>query len=254
MNYKFIDSHSHITIEPLISDVEEVIKRVHLNNVEKIINICVDEKSLKEGIKLQLKHPEIYNVAATTPHDLKEDDSFFQYVEIAAQNKQLIAIGETGLDYYYKYVEKSLQKKHFIKYLQLAEKYNLPVVIHCRDAFSDLFDILDDFKHLKVLLHCFTGSKEEAKKALQRDLYISFSGIITFKNAFDLREVVKYVPLEKILIETDSPYLSPQNKRGKTNEPANVVEVAKTLSDVKKLSLEDIAFITFNNTSNFFQI
>ncbi len=212
----FIDSHAHLTMPALLKNVDEIVKRATKNNVKKIINICVDKKGLEEGLKLYEKYDFIFNAAACSPHDVeKEGDSFFIQVEDAIKNKKLIAIGETGLDYYYEHSKKEVQKKHFEEYLILAQRYKLPLIFHVREAFEDLFKITDEvFPKCKAILHCFTGSPEEAVQALDRGWLISFSGIITFKKSDLLREVVKMVPLDKILIETDSPYLAPQSRRG----------------------------------------
>ena len=167
-------------------------------------------------------------------------------------NKKLIAIGETGLDYFYGFEKKEFQKLFFKNYLKLAKETNLPLVIHARDAFEDIFKVADEIEHKRAVLHCFTGTKKEAKKVLDRGWLISFSGIITFKTSSDLRDVLKDIPIESILIETDAPLLSPQSKRGKKNEPSNIVETAEVIADIKNISLEEIAKITSDNANKFF--
>jgi len=172
-----------------------------------------------------------------------------------AKEKKLIAIGETGLDYFYGLSKKDLQKKYLINYFRLAIKHKLPLILHCRDAFLDLFEIADkEFVDQKALLHCFTGTQKEVRNVLDRGWYVSFSGIITFKNSNDLIEIVKICPLDRILIETDSPLLAPQSKRGKLNEPAYVVETAQMIASIKNVSLEEIAKITFDNAMKFYQM
>lgn len=252
----FIDSHAHITDDNVYENIDEIIERAKRLNVTKIINICSNKESLDKGILLKEKYESIYLTAATSPHDVeKEGEDFFPLVEDACINKKIIAIGETGLDYFYEYSKKEIQKKFFIKYLLLAKKFNLPVIIHVRDAFLDLFSIADEFyQNKKALLHCFTGNESEAKEALSRGWYISFSGIVTFKKSENLRKVVKEIPMDKILIETDSPYLSPESKRGKRNEPSNVIEIAEFIAKIKNLSLKEVAKITYANTINFFSI
>jgi TatD DNase family protein len=258
---EFIDTHAHITMsgydKKIKLDLDQVVKKAIKANVLKIINVCIDKASLEKGEILQKKYPEnIYLAASTTPHDVeKEGHDFFPVVEKLAIEKKLVAIGEVGLDYFYEISKKEIQKKFFIKYLQLAEKTNLPVIIHCRDAFDDLFEMLDkNPQNKKVLLHCFTGSVEEAKEAVKRGYNISFSGIITFKKSTALQNVVKEIPLEKILIETDSPYLSPEGFRKFVNEPSYVLEVAKKIASIKNISLEEVAKITTFNAKNFFNI
>ncbi|OGN59708.1 MAG: hydrolase TatD [Chlamydiae bacterium RIFCSPHIGHO2_12_FULL_27_8] len=247
----FYDTHAHLTFKEIDLDV---IKRAKESNVNKIINICTDKSSLMKGIELASKYDFIFNAAATYPHDVdNEGKEFFEIVKKYAIEKKLIGIGESGLDYYYEHAEKEEQKKYLKKYFELSLSLNLPIILHCRNAFKDLFEISDTFyKSKKALLHCFTGTIEEAKEVLKRDWIIAFSGIITFKNSDDLREVVKYVPLEKMVIETDAPYLAPQKYRGKKNEPSYIIETAKMISEIKNISLEEVAFKTTANAENFF--
>jgi len=253
----FFDSHAHLTDQDAYENLDEIIERAKMANITKIINICSDKISIEKGLLLTKKYNFIYTAAATSPHMVeKEGDFFFPVVENLAKNKKIVAIGETGLDYFYEYSNKEIQKKFLIKYFQLAKKYNLPVIIHARDAFLDLFSIADEFyyQNEKAVLHCFTGNEKEAKEILKRGWYISFSGIVTFKNNYTLRKVLKYIPMDKILIETDSPLLSPQSKRGKKNEPANLVEIAQYIANEKNIILEELAKITYENTSRCFSL
>lgn len=252
-----IDSHAHLTSDQLYSDVDAIVQRALDSSIDKIINICTDEITYTRGLELSSKYPFIYNAAATTPHDVeKEGELYFELFKKAAQNKKLIAIGETGLDYFYEHSPKELQKEFFIKYLKLAIDCNLPIIIHCRDAFNDFFKIIDEHYPLKRrgVLHCFTGSVLEAEELVKRDWYVSFSGIITFKKSIELREALTIVPLENILIETDSPYLAPQSKRGKVNEPANVIETAKMIATVKEVSLDTVLDCTTKNAKELFKL
>lgn len=251
-----IDSHAHLGYEPLYQQIEEILKRALSQGVTKIINICTDQITAERGVALREKYPFIFNVGSTTPHDtLKQAEQHFSMFANLAHSKQLVAIGETGLDYFYDFSPKDIQQKWFIKYLELACQTNLPIVIHCRDAFNDLFSITKEFyKDRPLLLHCFTGSVEEAKKALDRGWMISFSGIVTFKKSTSLQEAAKYVPLESMLIETDSPYLAPQSKRGQSNEPSYIVETAKFLAELKGIHFEEFGNICSKNTENFFRI
>lgn len=249
--FELIDSHAHLSSKDY-SDLASVIQRAQMNNIASIINICTDQKSLDESFLLEKNYPFIHSAAATTPHDATtNDDTFFPPIETFAKEKKLIAIGETGLDYYYTTSFKELQKKYFLKYLTLAKELNLPLIIHCRDAFSDLFTLVKPFLPIKAELHCFTGSLEDAKKALEMNWYISFSGIVTFKNSH-LCKIAKEMPLEKMLLETDSPYLAPGKYRGKKNEPSFLIETAKFISDLKEIPLEELAKRTFQNTKEFF--
>lgn len=249
-----IDSHAHLTSPQILPQIDQIIERAERSGVEKIINICTDQKSLEEGLELKKRHPGIFNTAATTPHDVeKEGEVFFSIVE--KNVKELVAIGETGLDYFYEHSPQQLQREFLSRYFDLAKRVSLPVVFHCRDAFEDLFSMADEmYRDRPAVLHCFTGTKEEAKGCLDRGWYISFSGIITFKKSESLREVVSYVPLNQMFVETDTPYLAPQSKRGKLNEPAFVMEVAEKIAEIKSISLTEVEKITSENISRFFRL
>lgn len=247
----FIDTHAHLTSDTLINDTQQILARAQINKVDKIVNICTDKKSLKAGLFLREENPWVFNAAATTPHDVEEEgESFFPFVEQAAYHKQLIAIGETGLDYHYQHSPREIQKKYLERYLILSRKVDLPIILHCRDAFADLFAIVG---RVPAVLHCFTGTLEEAKKALELGWYISISGIVTFKKSQALQEVVKYVPLERLFIETDAPYLAPVPYRGKVNEPGFLPETAKIVANLKQVSVEEIAKQTTKNAEKFFR-
>jgi TatD DNase family protein len=250
----YTDSHAHLTSQTLLPHAEEILQRAQKAGVEKIVNICTDETSLKEGALLAAKEKWIFNTAATTPHDVEEEgESFFPLVAEAAKKKELVAIGETGLDYFYEHSNRALQKEFLIRYFHLALEHTLPLVIHCRDAFGDLFDLADrEYRGGKALLHCFTGTKEEAHKVLDRGWMISLSGIITFKKSQQLQEVARTLPLERILIETDSPYLAPQSQRGKQNEPAFIAETAAMVASLLGKDLLEVARATTQNAADFF--
>ncbi len=248
------DTHAHLTSAELAPNVDEIINRAKANGVTRIVNICTDQITLEKGMALAERYDWIYNTAATTPHDVeKEGESFFPLVREQAKKKKLIAIGETGLDYFYVHSPKALQQKFLLRYLELAKETALPVIFHCRDAFADLFALTDEtYKGRPALLHCFTGSSEEAKQGLERGWMISFSGIITFKKSDALREVVKYVPLDRIVVETDAPYLAPQSMRSKVNEPAFIRETVETLARLKEISFDEAARATSSNARKFF--
>ncbi len=251
-----IDSHAHLGDERLFLRVDEVLQKAHHENVKIIVDICTDSTTLSRGLLLQEKtsSPEILLAAATTPHDVaKEEEAFFSMIEECINKKQLVAIGETGLDYYYEHSPKDLQKKHLIRYFHLAKRSQLPVIFHCRDAFDDLFAFADaEYQSPSAVVHCFTGTIEEAKKTLDRGWNISFSGIVTFTKSKQLQEVAKYVPLDRIFLETDAPYLAPQSQRGKCNEPAFIAETAKMIATLKNIELEEVIQKTFTNAYEFF--
>jgi TatD DNase family protein len=249
----FFDSHAHITGE-LYLEAEEIVNRARKADIEGIINICTDATSLEEGLELKKRYPFIYLSGAVTPHDVEKlGEELFASFSHHAEQGDFVAIGETGLDYYYLHSPKKQQQASMEKYLHLAEKTNLPVIFHCREAFDDLFNLTKDLK-VPAVLHCFTGTLKEAKQVIDRGWMISFSGIVTFKKSDALREIAKEMPLEQMFIETDAPYLAPQSKRGKRNEPSYITETAQCLAEVKNISLEEIASVTTGNVKKFFNI
>jgi TatD DNase family protein len=250
-----VDSHAHITSDELYEDVDGIIMRAKEAKVLQIVNICTDVLTFERGLALKKKYPDqIFNTVSTTPHDVeKEGEENFAYFEKAILSKQVVAVGEVGLDYFYEHSKKDVQKEFLHRYFDLALKADLPLVIHCRgdDAFLDLFKFS---QNVKAVLHCFTGNFAQAKACLERGWCISISGIVTFKKSVDLQNVVKDIPLENMLIETDSPYLAPQSKRGQVNEPANVGEIAEMIALIKGVSLEEVLFHTTKNARDFFEI
>jgi TatD DNase family protein len=251
----FIDTHAHLTSEHMLPHLTEVLQRAHQSGIKKIVNICTDIKSLEEGLLLHEKAPWVYNTAATTPHDVvTEGEEFFPYVEKAASQNQLVAIGETGLDYYYEHSDKKTQQAFLLRYFSLALKMGLPLIFHCRDAFADLFSMADsNYSSAPAILHCFTGTIEEAKGVLDRGWFLSLSGIVTFKKSEALREVAKYVPLDRLLIETDAPYLAPHSRRGKPNEPSFLLETAEVIAKEKGIPLGDFAAAVTVNAERVFR-
>jgi TatD DNase family protein len=250
----YVDSHAHLTSNALYSEVEALLARAKEAGLMRIVNICTDIETLERGIELHKKYPWVLNTASTTPHDVDSlGEKEFARMEQAARDGSLVAVGETGLDYHYAHSNRENQKKFLIRYSQLAKACNLPLVIHCREAFSDLFEILDREEQKNVLLHCFTGTFEEAKQVIKRGWTLSLSGIVTFKKAIELQEVAKWVPLEQLLIETDAPYLSPQSKRGKVNESSFLPETAAFIAALKGISAVDLGKITSENAFKFFR-
>lgn len=253
----FTDSHAHLTSAEMLPDIDQSLDRARQAGVNKIINICTDKETLLEGVKLQKKHPKmVYNTGATTPHDVeKEGKALFPLFEKHAREGKLVAIGESGLDYHYEHSNRDLQKHFFKRYMKLALELDLALVIHCRDAFSDLFKMANEFyPSSKAILHCFTGTLDEAKQVLDRGWFISFSGILTFKRSEELRQVAAKIPFEQVLIETDAPYLAPQSKRGKRNESMFVTETAAKLAEIRGCSVEYIASRTSENAARIFQL
>lgn len=255
---EWIDTHAHLSGSPLYEELDAILQRAARAEIARVVNICTDAATLERGLEAALRHPGLVNTAATTPHDVeKEGKSFFPIVSRYAKEGKLVAIGETGLDYHYMHSPKETQQEYLKKYLLLALECSLPVVIHCRDAFDDLFNILDkDYrvqgKTAPGVLHCFTGTPEEAVEVVKRGWYVSFSGIVTFKKSNLLREAAKRVPMEQLLIETDAPYLAPQSRRGQRNEPAFLPETAAVLAGVKEVPVYEMAKITTRNAKKLF--
>lgn len=249
----YIDSHAHITSDELFPEIDLLIAEAKQAGLTRILNICTDQSTLQRGLSLAKKEPLIWNAGATTPHDVEKDGlTDFAYFEAAAEEGSLVAVGETGLDYHYQHSPKALQQEYLKRYFALAMHANLPVIIHCRDAFKDLFTFADlHYKGDKpLLIHCFTGTSEEAKEAVQRGWYISMSGIVTFKNAIELQKTFEQIPLSQLLIETDAPYLAPTIYRGKMNKPHYIVETYKFAANLYNQSLEQI---TSQVISNFYR-
>jgi TatD DNase family protein len=250
---QWIDAHAHLSFDNHQDrHIDEKIQRATNNHIDYIINICTNPHLLEHGKKLFKKHPHVLPCGSTSPHDiLQEGEKDFTYFEQQAKEKTIFAIGETGLDYHYHKKTKELQIKYFDKYLQLATETNLPIIIHCREAFNDLFAVAKNYKGLAVL-HCFTGTMEEAQQVLEKGWMISFSGIVTYPNSKKLQEIVTAMPLNRIMIETDSPFLAPQSRRGKTNEPSYLIETAQMIAKLKNEELSTIAKYTYDNTLAFF--
>lgn len=255
-----IDSHAHLTSDEVFPEIEEVLERAKEAGIQKIVNICTDETTLERGIALKEKFPWVYNSASTTPHDVVQDgERLFPLMAKHAKEGRLVAVGETGLDYYYHSRTKELQQHFLRKYLRLALETKLPVVIHCRDAFDDFFQILDEEyvingAYAPGVLHCFTGTCADAQDVIERGWYLSLSGIVTFKRSSELREVAKNTPIDRLLIETDTPYLAPQSRRGRQNEPSYISETAELIAELKGVSLETLVEATANNARHLFNI
>ena len=248
-----IDSHCHLDHDPLYNNLSEVIKRSKAIGIQKILTICTTRNSFNNILKMVDFDPIIYGTFGIHPHETKNytnvDLNFI--LDIKRNHKKVIGIGETGLDYFYNHSDKNIQKKSFVDHIHAASKLNIPVIVHSRDAENDTFDIIKSEKknsNFQALIHCFTGSEDFANKLLDLNCYISVSGIITFKNSSDLANTVSSIPIEKLLVETDSPYLAPQPYRGKSNEPSYIVHTVEKLSQIKNSSRK---FIINNTTNNF---
>lgn len=253
------DSHAHLTSPAVFDQVDSILERAQQAGVKAIVNICTDLLSLERGLALSQRYPWIHQAAATTPHDVeKEGEQVFETMAACAHQGLLKAIGETGLDYHYEHSNRTIQKQFLRRYLHLALECHLPVIIHCREAFGDFFEILDaeyqiQGRHAPGVLHCFTGTIAEAEEVIKRGWMLSLSGIVTFKKSIELQEVARHIPLEQLLIETDTPYLAPQKQRGKPNEPAFLTEIAQFVASLKQIPFEELAQATAQNASFLFK-
>lgn len=254
----FIDTHAHLTFPEFKTDLPKVIERAKKAKLEAIINIALDDQALKGSLKIAEEYPGyVFNAYGLHPHDASDwQDCIAENARLLAKEKKIIALGEMGLDYHYKLSPIDQQKEVFRKLLQLAQELDLPAVIHSREASKDTLTILhqENQGKLKGVLHCFGGDMELGQQALELGLMISFTGNITFKKAQVIRDAAKQIPLDRIMIETDCPFLAPQAYRGKRNEPAYVVEVAKQIAEVKGLTVDQVARATTQNAKNFFKI
>lgn len=251
-----IDTHAHLSSPQVEDGLEGMLLRAKEAGVETLVNICTSLAEVERGLELAAKHSHIYLAAATTPHDVtKEGEEVFEQMASYAREGKLVAVGETGLEYHYFPETKQIQKAFLIRYLELAKECRLPVIIHCREGFTDLFEILDlHYKDYPGVLHCFTGTLEEAQEVLKRGWYLSFSGIVTFKKSVELQEVARLVPINQLLIETDTPYLAPTPYRGKQNEPAFLVHTARFLAELRGVSFEELAHQTSLNARSFYNL
>lgn len=257
---KFFDSHAHLDDAKFNEDREEIIKTIHEEGVEKFISAGYSLDSSKKAIELSKKYEFIYSSCGISPNDIPQTEEelwkmLSEIRKIVQENSKVVAIGEIGLDYYWNTENKDLQKKAFIEQIKIANELQLPIVIHTREAVMDTLEILKKNQvDKKGIFHCCPLNRELVKEGLKLGFYISFAGPVTFKNSKNANEIIEMVPNEKILIETDSPYLSPEPLRGRRNDPRNVKYIAKKIADVKGKTLEEIMNITYENAENIFNI
>ena len=251
-----IDSHCHLDHEPLFKNIDDVLKRAKQVGIEKLLTICTTLKSF-ERIKILVNKDEmIFGTFGIHPHEAKNDKITSDIIinEIKNNNK-IIGIGETGLDFYYNHSDKIDQIKSFEEHIKASIVLDIPLIIHSRNAEQETLKILNKYKNnkLNILMHCFTGSKKFAEDLISMGAFFSASGIITFKNSLELQKTFKFIPLDKLLIETDSPYLAPVPNRGKQNEPSFVKFTAQKLADIKQISNLDLIKNTTKNFNKLFK-
>ncbi|MES2616196.1 MAG: TatD family hydrolase [Bdellovibrionota bacterium] len=255
---KLIDTHCHLVSDKLKDDLSEILLKAQAVGLEKIINVACDPASVLLALEQLQFSPMLYAALGIQPHDaqLFSRDEGEKIKHFALTNRRVVAIGEIGLDAYYTLSPMKKQIECFDYFLEAALDINLPVIVHVRETHQEVYTRLLQYSKLglKGVIHCFTGTQEEARQFLDCGFYISFSGIVTFKNAKELQDTAKFVPNEKILIETDSPFLSPMPLRGKLNEPSHIVHTNNFIANLRGQKPEEFANMTFNNALKLFQI
>jgi len=251
-----IDSHCHLEYEPMISNLNEVIQRAFKNNVKYFLSICTTDESYESILEIVKKHTSVYGTYGIHPHEAKNYQTLSseQIIKKINLSKKIIGIGETGLDFYYKHSDPEIQKKIFIEHIKAAQTLDLPLIVHTRSAENDTYEILKVEKKnmdFKILIHCFTGTKAFAHKLIDIGCYVSASGVVTFKKSNELVDTFLSLPDDRILVETDSPYLSPEPLRGKANEPSHIIHTVNFLANLKGIDPKDFAETT---SSNFFKL
>jgi len=250
-----IDSHCHLDHEPLSTNLKEVISRSKAIGINKLLTICTTINSYENILKIVEIDPIIYGTFGIHPHETDNDKvSKNEIVKKIKLNKKIIGVGETGLDFHYNNSDKESQLMSFKKHIEASIELNIPLIIHSRNAESETYNVLHEFikDNLKILMHCFTGSSDFSKKMLSLGAYISLSGIITFNKSKELQKTASSIPIDRLLIETDSPYLAPIPKRGSANEPSFIKYIAMRLAEIKQISYDDLIFYTSNNFNKLF--
>ena len=252
-----IDSHAHLDDEAFEADREELIEKLKENNISAVMNISAGLKSAKTSLELAKKYGFIYTSMGVHPCETGElTEENFKQITDSLKEEKVKAIGEIGLDYYWNEPEKEIQHYWFRRQLGLAHEYQLPIIIHSRDAAADTYKIMKEEKAdlLKGVIHCYSYTKETARDYLNWDYYFGIGGVITFQNAKKLKEAVEYIPLKNILLETDSPYLSPVPYRGKRNSPLNLKIIADAIAEIKGITAEEVIKVTTENTKKLYRI
>ena len=253
-----VDSHCHLDFKDFQDDLDLVIKKAYNSNVKHMLSISVNLEDFNNVYKVANSYDNIYCTTGIHPNNVpenKKNELLFEKLSLNLKKKKVIGVGETGLDFYRNEENRINQIEYFNTHLEVSGLFNYPTIVHTRNAEKDTINCIEKAvkKHsTKGLIHCFTSTMELAKKVLDEGFYISFSGIITFKKVDDLIDVVKYVPLDRILVETDAPFLAPMPFRGKRNEPSFVTHTLKKIAEIKKKKVEDMAQITTNNFFNLF--
>ncbi len=249
------DSHAHLDDHKFDADRDEIIAALKKSGISYVVNIGADIESSENSVNLADKYDFVYAAVGVHPYDAEmADDALINKLKEMAKNKKVVAIGESGLDYHYEEADKEVQKNAFIKHIALANQLDLPVIVHNRDAHKDMMDILAEHKPKNAIIHCYSGSAEMAKELVKMGYYISFSGTVTFKNATKVQQAAEVVPLDRLLIETDCPYLCPEPERGRRNDPTKIRFTAEKLAEIKGVTFEEMAKITMENAKRIYKI
>ena len=254
-----IDTHCHLTFEPLADETEGVLERSRAAGITAWITIGTDPQHNRKAVELAERFEHAYAAIGIHPHDAKDvtGQTVAELKELA-RNEKVVAIGEMGLDYHYNFSEHADQRRTFAAQLEIARELNLPIIVHCREAFEETIETLEQFIRLKgrlkgAVFHCFSGSAEQARIVLDHGFYISFTGVVTFKNAAKTQQAARVVPMDRLMIETDCPYMSPEPMRKqKINEPALMIHTARYVAELKEMALTEFADAVTTTSKNFF--
>ena len=252
---RLIDSHCHLTDEAFDDDRLFILNDLSNFGIKAIINPATNLADSKMAIELSEKYDNFYAMAGIHPEEVdKITEKDLEELANLAQNEKVVAIGEIGLDYYWKDNNKARQKEIFIHQLELARKLAKPAVIHVRDSKDDVIEILKDYQDLKIQIHCFSDDLETLEKYIEMGFYISIGGVVTFNNGTNEQNAARNVPIERLMLETDSPYLTPEPYRSLRNDPRRVVEVARTVAELRDMKIDKLTKRTYNNTKEFFNL
>ena len=253
-----IDTHAHLDEQSFQDDLDNVLKRASDAGVESILTIGVTLATSQAAVKLARQFPQLHAVVGIQPNYASQaHPGDFEQIALLATDPAVVAIGETGLDRYWDFAPIDVQEEYFIRHIELAQEQDLPFVVHCRDAEEDVVRVLSNCaakNSLRGVMHSFCGSHSIAQKCLELGLHISFAGMVTFKKNAELRDVARQIPIDRLLVETDSPYLAPVPLRGKRNEPANVVHTARCLADLHGLPLDEFSALVTANSKTLFRL
>jgi len=252
MTAKLIDTHAHLTSDELLGEIDQVLSRAEQNGISAIVSVGTDPEDCRRVRELSARYRPVFAAYGIHPH-LADRYSDPGQLRATLGGDKMVAIGETGLDYHYEFADRTNQRRLFEQHLALADELDLPVIVHCRDAFDDALVIIRSAASLRGVFHCFTGNAETAERIIALGWYVSFTGIVTFNKSIEVARAAADVPLERILIETDAPYISPEPvRRQKPNEPANVKYIAEKLSEIRQIDLQKLLEQLWDNAVRLF--